>query len=630
MRFTRLRLNGFKSFVDPTDLMIAEGLTGVVGPNGCGKSNLLEALRWVMGESRPTAMRGGGMDDVIFAGAATRPARAFAEVALTIDNRERLAPAAFNTEDTLEIARRITRDAGSAYKVGGKDMRARDVQMLFADAATGAHSTALVRQGQVAEIINAKPRARRRVLEEAAGISGLYQRRHEAELKLNAADVNLARVGDMIESLAARIQSLARQARQARRYREIAADLRRAEGLLLYLRWLAADRARADADAAMGLAETAASQAQRQVRSAATARSEAEASMPDLREEATIAGAVMNRVQIESATLADEAKRVDAAIAGLAAQIAELDRNMARERDLAGDAEANIARLDAEAADLATAETGAVAQLADIEAAAEAAGQALATREADLSAITDAHARHVARAQAAEARLAEAQEAARRGRIAAAQAKEAADDTASRLSASAEGADAARSALAAAQAQAEAAEAALRAADAARIQAATQEAEARAARTEAEGHAKALDTEVRALSQLLEAGRGQESKIIDAVEVAPGYEAALGAALGDDLDAPPARHAGGIGWSALPAYVPQPALPKGVVALSQFVSGPDALSRRLGQIGVVAAEDGAALQPALSPGQRLVSRAGDLWRWDGFAKAAADAGSDVG
>ena len=196
LRFTRLRLNGFKSFVDPTDVVIHEGLTGVVGPNGCGKSNLLEALRWVMGENRPTAMRGDGMEDVIFAGAATRPARNFAEVAITIDNAERLAPSGFNDQDNLEIVRRITRDAGSAYKANTRDVRARDVQMLFADASTGSHSPALVRQGQISELINARPRNRRRILEEAAGISGLYQRRHEAELKLNAAEANLARVAD--------------------------------------------------------------------------------------------------------------------------------------------------------------------------------------------------------------------------------------------------------------------------------------------------------------------------------------------------------------------------------------------------------------------------------------------------
>lgn len=276
MRFSKLRLNGFKSFVDPTDLIIADGLTGVVGPNGCGKSNLLEALRWVMGENRPTAMRGGGMEDVIFAGAATRPARNFAEVSLVIDNGERLAPAAFNDSDNLEIVRRITRDAGSAYKVGTKDVRARDVQMLFADASTGAHSPALVRQGQISELINAKPKSRRRILEEAAGISGLYQRRHEAELKLKGAETNLTRVDDVIEQLAAQLAQLARQAKQAARYREIGENLRRAEGMLLFRRWKEADEALLAASEQLRERTTAAAQAEKAAREAAKARTVAE------------------------------------------------------------------------------------------------------------------------------------------------------------------------------------------------------------------------------------------------------------------------------------------------------------------------------------------------------------------
>ncbi|WP_314188943.1 AAA family ATPase, partial [Paracoccus yeei] len=268
MRFDRLRLNGFKSFVDPTDLVIHDGLTGVVGPNGCGKSNLLEALRWVMGENRPTAMRGEGMEDVIFAGTARRSARAHAEVTLLIDNAERLAPAGMNDSDTLEISRRITRDAGSAYRINGREVRARDVQMLFADASTGAHSPALVRQGQISELINAKPKARRRILEEAAGISGLYQRRHEAELKLNAAEANLARLDDTLDQLSAQAASLARQARAAARYREIGAALRRTEGMLLYRRWAEADQARAAAAEALQDALRAAAGAEAQARRA--------------------------------------------------------------------------------------------------------------------------------------------------------------------------------------------------------------------------------------------------------------------------------------------------------------------------------------------------------------------------
>ena len=208
MHFIRLRLVGFKSFVDPTELVIQPGLTGVVGPNGCGKSNLLEALRWVMGENRPSVMRGDGMDDVIFNGSRVRPARSHAEVTLTLDNADRRAPSGFNDDDHLEIVRRITREAGSAYRANGREARARDVAMLFADASTGSQSPSLVRQGQIAELINARPRARRRILEEAAGISGLYQRRHEAELKLRAAEANLARVADVLEALDTQLASL--------------------------------------------------------------------------------------------------------------------------------------------------------------------------------------------------------------------------------------------------------------------------------------------------------------------------------------------------------------------------------------------------------------------------------------
>jgi chromosome segregation protein len=268
LHFNKIRLTGFKSFVDPTELVIAPGLTGVVGPNGCGKSNLLEALRWVMGENRPTAMRGGGMEDVIFAGASSRPARNFAEVALTLDNRDRTAPSGFNELDQIDIVRRITRDAGSAYKTNGKDVRARDVQMLFADASTGAHSPALVRQGQISELINAKPTARRRILEEAAGISGLYQRRHEAELKLNGAESNLTRVDDVLEQLQSQLTTLARQAKQAARYREIGEELRRSEGLLLYRRWREADLALQKAIADLRAMTTDLAKAQRLVRRA--------------------------------------------------------------------------------------------------------------------------------------------------------------------------------------------------------------------------------------------------------------------------------------------------------------------------------------------------------------------------
>ena len=218
VQFDKLRLSGFKSFVDPTELMIEPGMTGIVGPNGCGKSNLVEALQWVMGETSAKQMRGSEMEDVIFAGAGTRPARNIAEVMLTLDNKTRTAPAMVNDSDQLDIVRRIERGHGSAYSVNGREIRARDVQTLFADAATGSRSTALVSQGRIGALINAKPIDRRTIIDEAAGITGLYARRHEAELRLRAAEQNLARVQDVLVALEEQHKGLKRQARQASRH----------------------------------------------------------------------------------------------------------------------------------------------------------------------------------------------------------------------------------------------------------------------------------------------------------------------------------------------------------------------------------------------------------------------------
>ncbi|MEX0645008.1 MAG: AAA family ATPase, partial [Parvularculaceae bacterium] len=224
MKFSNLRLIGFKSFVETTDFEIRDGLTGVVGPNGCGKSNLLEALRWVMGATSAKALRGEGMSDVIFSGTSMRPGRNWAEVVLTLDNSDRSAPAEYNDAAVIEISRRIiNKEDGthSIFRVNNHEVRQRDVQILFADAVTGANSPALVRQGQVAELINAKPQNRRRLLEEAAGVTGLHSRRHEAELRLRAAEQNLERLHDVIAELETQRVALARQARQATRYRNI-------------------------------------------------------------------------------------------------------------------------------------------------------------------------------------------------------------------------------------------------------------------------------------------------------------------------------------------------------------------------------------------------------------------------
>ena len=226
MQITELRLLGFKSFVDPARAPVEHGLTGVVGPNGCGKSNLLEAVRWVMGATSAKSMRATDMDDVIFSGAAGRPSREFAEVTLVLTEARGRAPAPFHNEDVLEVTRRIRRELGSTYRINGKEVRAKDVQLLFADAATGANSPALVRQGQINELISAKPQNRRRILEDAAGIAGLHARRHEADLKLKAAETNLTRLDEVLAEIEGQAASLKKQARQAERYRGLAQTLR--------------------------------------------------------------------------------------------------------------------------------------------------------------------------------------------------------------------------------------------------------------------------------------------------------------------------------------------------------------------------------------------------------------------
>ena len=627
MQFSRLKLNGFKSFVDPTDLIIADGLTGVVGPNGCGKSNLLEALRWVMGENRAKSMRGSGMDDVIFAGTTSRPARNFAEVVIQIDNSDRLAPAGFNDSDHLEITRRITRDAGSAYKVNVKDARARDVQMLFADASTGAHSPALVGQGRIAELINAKPRNRRRILEEAAGISGLYQRRHEAELKLRGAEGNLLRVDDVIEQLANQLAQLARQARQAARYREIGEALRQSEGMLLYRRWREADEARAAAAADLTERVQAAGLAERAALAAGKLREASDAALPPLREEEAIAAAVLQRLQVERDTLADQEARATQAIERLNARIAQLGQDMSREEALNRDAGDTIARLQEEAAELLAASDGHDAVLAASAEAARAAGKLLQEREDGLSELTEDTARLSARHQSAQRLLHDTRKTLERSEGEAAgagtslEASQTVLATAAGLMAEAQAAQ-----VAATQASADA-ETALTTADEARSAAQGRESDARASRSEAEGEAGALRAEVNALAKLVQRDTTEGGQVLDLLKVTPGFEKALGAALADDLRAPVIERAGRSGWVSLDGYARAQALPEGVQSLADVVVVPDVLTRRIAQVGLVDALDGPRLQGELLPGQRLVSAEGDLWRWDGFRAGAEDAPS---
>ena len=625
MKINRLRLLGFKSFVEPTDLIVEGGLTGVVGPNGCGKSNLLEALRWVMGETSHKSMRAAAMDDVIFSGTNTRPARNSAEVTLFLDNTERKAPAEFNDHDIIEITRRIEREAGSAYRINGREARARDIKILFEDAATGARSPALVRQGQISEIVNAKPEQRRRVLEDAAGIAGLHSRRHEAELRLKAAENNLARLGDIMGGLSSQIDSLKRQARQARRYKELSIDIRRTEALVFHLSWAEAqamvdqeEKNLSDATTRLGLATEAESK---------TLRAEAERAehLPPLREIEAAKGAALGRLKIEQETFEKEAERARQRTNELTNRQTQLEKDIARETHAVTEAREVLARLDKDLAALVEAEDGAAAaeqkassELDDLEEKLDAAEKALAD-------ITHRAAEQRARRRALETAVSERLEAIARLEKQAASLEAQTREIQGRapdvvlLQDTTEKGNLLTERSAALERDIHEAEQQV---TAAAVAANTHRDEAASARL----LLSTLKTERETLAKLLIPVRDDDlPPIVDSISVTPGYEAALGAALGEDLTAPVADDTP-VHWRLLHIDATiDAALPQGVEPLSRYVDGPPELQRRLSQIGVVPQDNGLDLQKHLAAGQRLVSIEGDLWRWDGYVAASGGA-----
>lgn len=738
MQFTKLRLSGFKSFVEPTDFIIHPGLTGIVGPNGCGKSNLVEALRWVMGENSAKRMRGTGMDDMIFAGTATRPARNIAEVTLTLDNKTRTAPAAFNEMEEVAITRKIEREKGSDYSINGNDVRMRDVQLLFADLASGANSPAMVSQGRVGAIINAKPTDRRMLLEEAAGISGLHSRRHEAELRLKAAESNLERVVDVIGQLDNQLQSLKRQARQASRYRNIAGQIRKTEAILFHLKHDALKHALAEAEQALHAAEREVADRTLQVSEAHEAERIAAEALPPLRQHEAEAGARLHRLTVAREGLEAESARAQEAAEAVRARLAQIGADAERESALSQDAEETVARLATETEQLealrageAEAQTAAEATVAEAQGKVDA-GQgeldALTGRAAEeqaqrarlRQAIEDAGRRlerltaRLTELSAEEARLNEQTEAlveaetitaeveAKQAAVeavrnaldgveaehaqkidAARQAYEAVEAEQARLIDAARAAleaveaehaqkieaarallaqagqeheqkiEAARGGLNAVEAEhaqkIEAARAGLNAVEAEHAEkiaearrgveaaeaarAAQQQAEqaSRDAWQGAQGELTRLKAEETGLTKLLKLDESNLfPPLIDQVTVEPGFEKALGAALADELNAATDPNAP-MHWDALPPLTDAPALPFGAEPLSKYVTGAAALQRRLSQIGLVADDaDGARLRADLKLGQRLVTKSGALWRWDGFTvKAGAPTSASI-
>ena len=623
MKLIRLRLTGFKSFVEPTELVIEPGLTGVVGPNGCGKSNLLEALRWVMGESSYKSMRASGMDDVIFSGTSGRPSRNMAEVALGIENSERTAPAAFNDSDEIEVTRRIEREMGSAYRINGRDVRARDVQTFFADASTGAHSPALVKQGQIGTLINAKPQARRMILEEAAGVSGLHTRRHEAELRLRAAETNIERLDDVIAQIEQQLQSLKRQARQAVRFRNVSRDIRKAEATALYLRHRAAAEAEAAQAQALDAADRAVAAATEETARTSRLQAEAAETLPPLRDAEARAAAACHRLTVERDTLANEARAAEQALERLDGQMRQIADDLDRETAQIGDTDESLAALAGEEARLTAAEEGSAGERDRAEAAARDAAGRLAEAETRSESLAAALADLVARSRAMTRRIDEVK--ARTEKLVLTRDKLAAEREEIARSADVQAAMAGRrAAVDRTRAAVRAAEEAAQGAEQARAEAATREETVRAPLAAAETRLGKIEAEAAALADLLRVADGDLwPPLIDSVSVTAGFEAALGAALGDDIERP-ADDAAPVHWTTLPPLDAVAPLPEGAEPLTTYVSGPPALARRLAHVGLVDQAMGRRLQGQLAPGQRLVSKAGDLWRWDGFT-AAADA-----
>jgi chromosome segregation protein len=615
--FSRLRLQGFKSFVDKTELDIGPGLTGIVGPNGCGKSNLVEALSWVMGETSAKRLRGGEMEDVIFSGTSGRPARNSAEVSVVLDNTARKAPALFNTTDEIEVVRRIERGMGSSYYVNGKPVRARDVQMLFADMAIGAHSFAIVSQGRISAVINAKPGERRQILEESAGVSGLYVRRHEAELRLRAADANLARLQDILASLETQLDSLKRQSRQATRYKNISAEIKNLETLLALAEWMMAQEAQSVA--MKDLQESESLVAERMATVAQLTRTQTTQSedIPPLREKQAETAAAWQAQNFGLQRLDDEEQRITSQIdeakttlSQIAADrvhetqtteenVAVLARLEREERDLKlqADADSEINRLSADKATkeedvgrLQTAYQTTLEQAANLRASRSTLLNQLNQDENRLNALKT----RIANLEEQVARKKSEQDGAFpiddiQGEIASFEQD---------LTAKQEQMDRARAALDTAQQTLE---------------------EERSRFQNSREQLSKTQAEIHALESVLQAGSQQGFRpVLEDVVADEGFEAALSKALGDTIMASTEPDAP-VAWSARAAAVFAPAFPSGVSPLTPHIKAPDALRTALSFIGYVEDEQiGETAASSLQPGQSIVSRDGAYWRWDGL------------
>ncbi len=610
MRIKRLKLVGFKSFVEPSELRIESGLTGIVGPNGCGKSNLLEAIRWVMGEGSAKSLRGAGMEDVIFAGTALRPARDFAEVTIRAERDPAdIAPGFASNDDDpeLEVTRRIERGAGSAYRANGRDVRAKDVALIFADAATGAHSPALVSQGRIGTIIAAKPQERRQMLEEAAGISGLHVRRKDAEQKLRAAESNLNRLATILADMDARAGQLRRQAKQAERYRRLTTEIAQAEARLIFIRWkeakAAADAAKAEAAAASQKVE-AASEVQKGLNEN---QQSAIKTLADDRAAAMMTRDAAGGLSNKLVQLTSERERIVQRQADLESQASRMAGDGAREGKLTHDAADALKRLQQESVRLAGEIKASEDERPALIRASENSERQTRTGEVVLAKAMADQARAEAEQRVAKAAQHNADTRMERALrdMARLQSEQSMLGNKAEMEAARSDALAAVKTL---QSRIEQCQIAIASAETERTILISNRDTAQSAVAGAKAELAALLSEKNALERAAVKSTGD--KAIDQIKVATGYERAVAAALSEQANAAIGGDSGAR-WTAVIAPVSHT---KKQDRLSQHVTAPAELCIFFDHCIAADSDDGRTL----APGEILITHAGRVRRWDGF------------
>ena len=352
MNFKQLQITGFKSFSEKTIFLIENGLTGIVGPNGCGKSNIVESLRWCMGENSAKSMRGSGMEDVIFSGTSNRPSKNISEVTLMIDNKTKEGSAQYNEFDEIEVKRKIEKDKGSKYYINNKEVRARDVQTFFADLSTGAHSPSLISQGRIGQLVTAKPIERRSILEEAAGISGIHARRQEAETRLNAAENNLKRADELKKQQQKQLDNLKKQAEEATRYKEISGEIKKVESGLYYLKIQEIEKDKNLIEEKLSELDDEISAVNIDFNHNNTLLEEENKKLAPLRDKKMESSAKLQKINLDITSLDEEEKRVKSLQIKLEASITTAESDLERERSISLDAELNDKRISNEKEEL--------------------------------------------------------------------------------------------------------------------------------------------------------------------------------------------------------------------------------------------------------------------------------------